>query len=155
MLYWNIYSLWPRRISRRILTATQQRASRVKSWATEANRKFLRELDWIVVYYLFTDILRTFILLLYCTPEHSAAVPESLQLQREQSTELSASPLSLAWKTHSFLMWFSASPSPELTHSEVRWAPVTRGKWQGSTAREVGAENGTTTLFQQRPAPKP
>lgn len=71
---------------------TSQQGNSMKSRATEDSRNFLTELAWIIVYYLLTDIFKTYILLLHCLPEHSSAVPESPQLQREQRAEFSSFP---------------------------------------------------------------
>lgn len=124
----------------------------MKSRAIEDNRKFLKELTWIIVYHLFTDILKTYILLLHCLPEHSGAVPESPQFQREQRAELS----SFSHKKSSFI--FNVIFCWSIPWADSFWGQTgATGTWevQGSTGRETGAENVITTLFQQHPAPKP
>lgn len=124
----------------------------MKSGAIEDNRKFLKELTWIIVYHLFTDILKTYILLLHCLPEHSGAVPESPQFQREQRAEISSFP----HKKNSFI--FNVIFCWSIPWADSFWGQTSAtGMWevQGSTGRETGAENVITTLFQQHPAPKP
>lgn len=105
-------------------TETQQQGNSMKFRATEDKRKFLKELTWIIVYYLFTDIFKTYILLLHS----QSTVVLYLKAHRFKENKEQKSPLSLTRKTHSFLIWFSAGPSPELTHSEVRQVPVGHGK---------------------------
>lgn len=53
---------------------TQQQRNSMNSRATEDNRKFQKELTWIIAYYLFTDIFQMYLLLLHHLPEHSSAV---------------------------------------------------------------------------------
>lgn len=133
-------------------TETQQQGNSMKFRATEDKRKFLKKLTWIIVYYLFTDIFKTYILLLHCLPEHSGAVPESPQIQREQRAEISSFP----HKKNSFI--FNMIFCWSFPWADSFWGQTSAsGTWevQSSTGRKIGAENDTTTLFQQHPAPKP
>lgn len=131
---------------------TQQQVNSFKSWATEANRKFLSKLNWIIVYYLSTDVLKTYLLLLYCTQSTGCCTwkPAVSRRAKNRNCHLSSFPHK---KTCSFLVRFSARPSLNW----LTWGQASASgtwEWQGSTARETREENGTTTLFWQHTAPK-
>lgn len=144
MLYWNIYSifyLWPCRITREYRhqyrnIAVSKQTEILRHWSQKEVSE--GELDWIIMYYFFPDILKTCILNLYHTPEHSAAEPESLQFQRERKKrekkiknkiKQKSPPHLFPWgeKTLSLLMQFSAGTIP--------WADSLQGQTTASSTQ--------------------